>query len=319
MLLDLIFLTVLLAMIALGAWKGAAVSGAGLAGLLGGYAGGVLGAMYWGDWVASSLAVNAMVAPAIAGTLGFVLAWLAVSSAGDVLVAWDRARVEGMGRGGFDRALGGVFGLARGSLVVILLAVLTTWLDAARDLEAVEGLSAMPEAENSRVTGATGDLVEAAVSTALADSGAAGEVAARITARPSAALGSVQTILADERLESLFEDRLFWTLIQNDSIDYAMNRNAIRSMVLDAEMRGRFVDLGLVGESARENPDVFRKALADVLSEVAPKVARLHRDPEIKALASDPEIIHLVETGNTLALMSHPRLKRVVQRISQEL
>lgn len=71
----------------------------------------------------------------------------------------------------------------------------------------------------------------------------AGEVAARITARPRQALGSVQVILSDARFDQLFKDRLFWTLIQNDSNDFAMNRNAIRSMVLDEDIRGRSADL----------------------------------------------------------------------------
>jgi hypothetical protein len=105
----------------------------------------------------------------------------------------------------------------------------------------------------------------------------------------------------------------------NKSIDYAMNRNAIRSIVKDKEMRGRFADLGLVGEDAREDPGVFKDAIAAVLTEVAPKVNRLHQDPEIKALASDPEIIQLVESGNTLALISHPRIKKIVDRLSEDL
>lgn len=319
MILDLVFGFVLLAMVALGAWRGAVVSGSGLAGLVCGYAGGVGGAMWLGGWVATTLAVSPLVAPAIAGTIGFVVVWLIVSSACDVLIAWDRGRVELGGRSVFDRALGGVFGLARGSLIVVLLALLMSWLDAARDLGAVEGLAALPDAETSAVAGVTGDLVEAAVSSALSDAGPAGQVAARITARPSQTLGSIQSIVDDERMNTLFQDRLFWTLIQNESIDYAMNRNAIRSMVKDPEVRDRFADLGLVGDDAREDSAVFKKAIAGVLAEVAPKVSQLHRDPEIQALASDPEIIELVQSGNTLALMSHPKLKKIVDRVSQGL
>lgn len=319
MVFDLLFGCVLLAMAGLGAWRGAVVSGTGLVALLGGYGGGLLAAMLGAGWVERTLVVSPLLAPAVAGTLGFVVAWLILSSACDVAVAWDADRVDGVQRGAFDRLLGGFFGLGRGSLVVVLLAIFVSWLDAARDLGAVEGLAALPETESSAVTAATGDLVESAVSSALADAGAAGEIAARIAARPSRTLGSVQSILEDERLEQLFEDKLFWTLIQNDSIDYAMNRSAMRSMVLDPELRGRFADLGLVGEAAREDPDAFKQALAGVLGEVAPKVARLHRDPEIRALAMDPEIQQLVASGNTLALISHPRLKRIVERVSQAL
>lgn len=319
MLFDLLFGLVLLAMAGLGAWRGAVVSGTGLIGLLCGYGGGLLGAVHLAGWVERTLVVSPLIAPAVAGTLGFVLAWLVVSSAGDLLVAWDAERVDGLPRGLFDRGLGGFFGLARGSLVVVLLAVLVSWLDAARDLGAVEGLAALPETESSSVTGATGDLVESVVSSALSDAGAAGEIAARIAARPAKTLGSVQSILEDERLEQLFSDKLFWTLIQNGSIDYAMNRNAMRSMILDPEVRNRFADLGLVGEAARKDPQAFRETLGGVLTEVAPKISRLHRDPEIQALAQDPEIQQLVAAGDTLALIAHPRMKRMVERVSREL
>jgi len=319
MVFDLLFVLVLLAMVALGAWRGAVVSGAGLAGLLLGYTGAVWAALHGSGWVSDRLVVAPLVAPAIAGTIGFVLAWLFTSSLADVVVAWDRSRVEADGRHFFDRGLGGLFGLARGGLIVVLLGLMVNWLDAGRDLGALDGLGAMPDAQASTIAGASGDLVGGAVARALSDSGPGGEVAARIVARPGVALGSVQSILEDERLDGLFRDRLFWTLIQNDSIDYAMNRNAIRQIVKDPEMRGRFVDLGLVDEAAREDSELFRNTLASVLAKVAPKVERLHQDPEVQSLASDPEIIRLVQSGNSLALISHPRIKQIVERISEDL
>jgi hypothetical protein len=168
------------------------------------------------------------------------------------------------------------------------------------------------------IADAAGGIVETAVSSALADAGPAGEMAARLTARPGQALSSMQAVLEDERLNGLFEDQLFWTLISNNSVDYAMNRNSIRSIVNDPEMRGRFADLGLVGEPAREDVDLFRDTMAGVLAEVGPKIQRLQNDPEIKDLASDPEIMALVEDGNTFALMNHPRIRSIVGRISSE-
>jgi len=114
---------------------------------------------------------------------------------------------------------------------------------------------------------------------ALADAGAAGEKAARIAARPSRTLGSEQSILEDGRLEKLFEDRLFWTLIQNGSIDYAMNRNAMRSMVLDPGVRGPFADPGLCAA----------------------------------------EIQQLLAAGDIFPLIAHLRIKRIVDRIHSSL
>ena len=55
MLLDLIFIGILLAMAGLGAWRGAVVTGSGLAGLVFGYAGAGLAAMTLSGWVAHVL------------------------------------------------------------------------------------------------------------------------------------------------------------------------------------------------------------------------------------------------------------------------
>ena len=317
MVLDLIFALILFAMFAVGTWRGAVASGSGLFGMIGGYVGGILAAAKGSDWVAQTLVVSPLVAPAVAGTIGFVVVWLLVSSIADIVVVWDRVRLGETDRGFIDRGLGGFFGLARGGLIVVLLAVLASWLDAARDMGAVSGLTAMPDAETSAMTEATGNLVEAAISTALADAGPAGEVAARLTARPGRSLESVQLILEDERLNRMLEDKLFWTLISNDSIDYAMNRSAIRSIVNDPEMRGHFADLGLVGEEARNDIDVFRDTMAGVLTEVGPSIQQLQTDPEVRALATDPEIVAMLEAGNTFALMNHPRIRKIVSRISE--
>ena len=188
MLLDLTFSLILFVMFAFGAWRGAVVTGSGLFGLIAGYAGGILAATNGSAWVARALVVSPLLAPAVAGTIGFFVVWLVVSALGDIAVAWDRQRVELTGRGLFDRGFGGFFGLARGGLIVVLLAVLASWLDAASDLGAISELSPVPDADSSVLTQATGHLVEAAVGAALADAGPAGEVAARLTGHPGLAL-----------------------------------------------------------------------------------------------------------------------------------
>jgi membrane protein required for colicin V production len=318
MTLDLLLLLVLGTMAALGAWRGALVSGTALLGLVCGYAGAIWAGIHWAGWVADTLVVSALVAPAIAGTLGFVLAWLMVSCASELWLAWDRQRGEEVGRGRLDRAFGAFFGLARGGLIVVLLAILVSWLDAGRDLGALEGFGALPDAESSSLVGASGGLVEATVAKALSDAGPAGEVAARLTARPGQALESMQTLLENERLNAVLSDKLFWTLLQNDSIDYAMNRSSVRGVVHDPELRGYFVDLGFVGSEARDDPEAFRAEMVAVLSEVAPHIARLQHDPAMKELASDPEIIRIVQSGDTLALMSNPGIGRLAERLAQE-
>lgn len=316
MALDLIFLVILSVLVAFGAWRGAVASGVGLFGLVAGYGAALWTATHAAAPIGRLLGVPGWGAPAVAGTLGFALAWLVASALGGIAVAWDRERIDGAGRSLADRVVGGLVGFVRGALVVVLLAVLSSWLDAARDLGVIEGLAGMPDASGSSAVTASGAIVESVVSTALADSGPAGQVAARIAAHPGESLKSVQGLLEDERLTGLFADKLFWTLITNGSVDYAMNRAAMRSIVDDADMRARFADLGLVDAPARESREVFRSSMSAVLAEVAPKVHRLQHDPELNEIARDPEIVRLVEAGDVMALAGHPRIRRLVERIS---
>ena len=55
MVIDLIFALVLLAMLAMGAWRGAVVSGSGLIAMIAGYVGGILGAMKGASWIAHAV------------------------------------------------------------------------------------------------------------------------------------------------------------------------------------------------------------------------------------------------------------------------
>jgi len=316
MLLDLILAAVLILLAAFGAWRGAVAAAVGLLGLLAGYAGALFAATHLAAWAEHALVLPALAAPAVAGTLGFAVVWLVASALGDLALAWDAERIESTGRGPVDRMLGGALGFVRGGFVVVLLALLSSWLDAARDLHVVGGLAAMPDAEASAMVGASGRLVESVVAGALAEAGPAGQVAARITARPGATLASARTLLEDPRLTALFEDAFFWTLLTNGSVDYAMNQASMRAIVEDAALRGRFADLGLVEPAARQDPDRFRATMAGVLGEVAPKVNRLMHDEELNALAQDPQIVSLVEAGDVAALAAHPSVRQIVARIS---
>ena len=316
MALDLIFLAILAMLVAVGAWRGAVASGAGLFALVAGYGGALWAATHAADQIGPLLGVPGWGRPAIAGTLGFTLAWLVASTLAGIAVDWDRERIEAAGRGRAARVVGGLVGLVRGVLVVVLLAVLASWLDAARYLESIGGLAGMPDARGSNTVAASGAIVESVVSTALADSGPAGQVAARSAAHPGESLENVQELLEDERLTGLFADKLFWTPITNGSVDHAMIRAAMRSIVHDADRRARFADRGLVGAPARESREVFRISMSAVLSEVAPKVHRLQHDPELNDIAQDPEIVRLVEAGDVMALAGNARIQRLVDRIS---
>ncbi|MCH8084740.1 MAG: hypothetical protein IH885_10935, partial [Myxococcales bacterium] len=41
---------------------------------------------------------------------------------------------------------------------------------------------------------------------------------------------------------------------------------------------------------------------------------KLRNDPELKGLLDDPEVVAMVENGDTFGLMNHPRFRRLVSR-----
>jgi membrane protein required for colicin V production len=317
MMLDLLLAAVLIATVLLGVWRGALITGAGLMSLALAYVGSVLGTVYLGDWASEALVLPSLTGRMVGGLIGFTFAWLVSSSVADLCGAWDQARVESTGRGRLDRAVGGCFGLLRGGLLVVLLSLLASWLDASRDLGILAEEMAVPDASGSAFAQASGEIVEVAVSTVLPDAGPAVRVVARLGAKPGLALGGTQALLEGPQIAELLEDRLFWTLIMNDSVEYALNRQSARALMLDSETRGHFADLGLVDDAARRDPIVFERMMAGVLSEIVPRVRGLSRDPELLALAEDADFRRTIESGNVIALLADPRIARLASRLSQ--
>jgi hypothetical protein len=217
-----------------------------------------------------------------------------------------------------DRIGGGVFGMLRGGLVVLLLSLLFTWLDAARDMNVMQGLESFPQTENSRVSDATGDLIEGLIASSLSEGESApgARIIGRIIARPTATLGQIQALLEDERLQELQDDKLFWVLVENGAGERAINQSSFYRILHDEEMRGRMAQVGLVSEAAARDTDVFRIEMAAMLDELGPRIKGLREDPELLKLADDPEIVAMLQAGDTLALMTHPGIRRVVTRVA---
>jgi len=320
MVLDLVFFGILALFFGLGLWRGAIASVSGLVCLALGYVGAVVAATQAGGQAARLLDTPPLLGPAAAGTIGFAVVYLIASAGGAVVHAWDKSRTEHTGRGPIDRGLGAFFGVLRGGLVVVLLSVLMTWLDAARDLKAVAGLDALPQTETSTVSSAAGALVQRAVTSAVGgdDAGDAGRVAGRLAGNPAAFLTGVQGILDDPGFSAVVDDRFFWTLVANGAGDRAINQQAFYNMSKDPEMRRRFAALGLVPESAVADAQEFRREFAVVLDDVGKRVEGLKDDPELLALAEDPEIQALLQAGDSLALLQHPKILRLASRLAGE-
>lgn len=320
--LDLIALVVMTAFVGLGAWRGALASGAGVVTLAASYAAAILGAQAMGDSLGRSMGMPGVLGPVAAGSICFLAAFALCSVVTWGLRRWDRGRRDGLPRSVFDRIGGAFFGAVRGGLVVLLLTLLLSWLDAARDIGVIEGAEGLPDTESSRVGEATSRLIESAVESALsaADTDAAPSVrmVARIAARPGESLESFQAVVEDERVRALSGDRVFWTLVENGASESAINQASFYQIVHDAELRERMADLGLVPPEAVEDPEVFRRAAAAVLAEIGPRLQNLRNDPELQKLADDPDILAMVESGDTFALLTHPDVQRIMERVSAD-
>jgi Colicin V production protein len=309
---DALALAVLAAFAGMGAVRGALATGTGLASLALGYTAGLLAAARLGAGASQRLGLPAMLGPAVAGSLAFALAFVAASLLSHWLKRRERERRGDLPRTAGDRAGGAALGAVRGLLVVLLLGLLVSWVDAAREMG---GSVPLPPAEDSLATRLTGQVVESGVEAALADAGPSGRMAARLAARPASTLQGLQGLLEDERLHAVQEDRLFWTYIEHGAVDNAMNRLSFAALARDPAFRRQMAELGLVSDAAAEDFESFRDEARAVLEQVGPRIQGLRNDEELQRLADDPEIVALLQSGDTLGLVTHPRFQAVVARL----
>ena len=317
MVLDLIALAILGIFGLIGALRGGVASAIGLVTLVASYLGAVWAAQTLGTPLSEKTGLSPIFAPVIAGTAGFFVTAIVVGGLG-ALVRRAAAGLSGdSSLGAANRWMGGAIGVVRGALVVVLVSYLVIWLDAAKQSGAFPGLESVPDIRISSAAKATEKLVETTVSAAVEGDGAAADVVARLAARPGVAVQSLQAILADQRVESLQQDRFFWTLIENGAYQRAMNRSSFRAISRDREMRQRFANVGVVGPEAVEDSGRFEERFGVVLAEVGPRLKGLVDDPDMQALARDPEVLAMLESGDTLGLVRHEGVKSLVAKVSQ--
>ena len=303
----------------LGARRGGMAAGTGLLALVAGYGGALWAASHLGSRVAQQLAVSDFLGPPIAGTLGFLVAFAVFSLLGAVLRGFDRDRLGDLPRTGLDRSVGGIFGALRGGLVVVLLSVLALWVDAARQLEVSEGLASLPPLGSSRVAQVSGVAVETIVRSALADAGPMAGVAARLVARPAETLKSAQQLVGHGGFEELHADALFWRYIQHGAIDNALNQASFYRLSQDDDLRQQLASLAIITPEEAADPRAFRAAIGQALVAAGPRIEALSQDRSLQRLAEDPEILGLLQAGDTFALITHPKIRALVERATTEL
>lgn len=293
-----------------GARRGALAAGFGLLGLVVAYAAAIVAGPALGPQVAERLGTSPVMGMPIAGTAAFALAFVSMA----LVSAFSNGHADPSDpRSPRDRFLGGTFGALRGAILVVLVSYLAMWVDALR----VTGTAPpVPEVGGSTAAAVTGELVEAGIEAALADTGAGGRVVARIAARPAAALGDAMGVLENPQFSALRSDSLFWAHVESGSVDAALNQRSFLALAADAELRGQLAAIGVVDPAAAEDAGRFREAVGEVLRDLGPRLRGLRDDPELQALMEDPEVVAMVQSGNTLGLMSHPGFRDLVGKVA---
>ena len=308
--LDALALLVLAIFIGIGALRGALQSALGLIALGAAYAAAIWAAPRFGPALASWLEMPEWVGIPLAGTAGFAAAFLAVGVVSSLVRRRDRRRK--LPRSARDRFLGGVLGGVRGSLVVLLLSWLALWADA---LRATGTVDAIPEIDGSAAAAVTESVVEAGVEAVMGDSASA-RVVARMAARPGAALVDVQQLVENPNIAGLQQDPLFWTYVENGSVDAALNRSSFLRITHDEALRAQLAELGVIEASAASEPAAFRDAAGEMLRQLGPRLRALRDDPALQELVADPEVQSALQSGNTLALLTHPGFRQLVASVA---
>lgn len=309
--LDLVAVAVLGVFVALGAWRGALVTGLGLVTLVGSYAVSLLLAPALAPALGARVGLSTFWATPLAGTGVFAATYAVLGLASAGLCRLSRGRAEE--RSARDRFLGGAFGAVRGLGIVLLVAYLALWVDA---LRATGATAPLPSVEHSRAAALTGEVVESGLEAALGRDDPGSRVAVRLAARPGVAIGELQGVLDDPQVGALRGDERFWTLVENGSVDAALTRRSFLDLQHDEALRRRLADLGLVPPEAVDDPGAFRDAVADVLRDVGPRLRGLKDDPAVQELLDDPKVVAMLQSGDTLGLLGHPDFRKLVDRVT---
>ncbi len=318
MTLNLISLGILGLFILLGMLRGTRAGMLRLASLVLAYVAAFAASQLLATPVARALGLSEVFGALAAGAGGFLAAFVISSVASSLLLRSERRRARAQGgRSGADRIGGGFVGALEGGLIILLVSVLWGWLGVARELrteplasaEAAEGPSVPVVARISR------SVIEGATEAAMGETPAA-QVVASLATRPAQTLSGLQNVLDSPRVAALRDDPMFWQHVRTGAIDQALTRPSFRDLSDDASLRGQLFELGLIGEDARNEPSAFRATGRRVLEEVGPRLQAIQNDPELQALADDPEVQQALQAGDTVALLTHPGLRRLVDKVA---
>ncbi len=313
MLFDAIALGLAVLFTGLGALRGTLAGFLRVATLASAYVSGYLAATRLSAVAALLAGSSRLGAAVILGSGAFLAVYLAGSIVSALLIRAERERRADQPRGPYDRFGGACFGALQAGLALLLLAVFGSVLDAAYRAGLPQGM----DQSGSFLIGSTRRVVASGIGAALGD-GPGAKLAVKLVADPGQALQSAQQLLAGPRFAKLQEDSLFWKMLADGDVDGALARTSFFQLMHDEETRAKLADLGLVPEEARGDPQAFRASLRASLAGAAPRIRAIRDDPGLAELASDPDIQRAVESGNGVALLAHPQLRALIDRVLRD-
>jgi uncharacterized membrane protein required for colicin V production len=307
---DVVGLVLFVVFVALGALRGTWAGALRVLTVAIAYATGFLAATKLAKAASVLAGTSRLMSACALGTAAFLFVYLAGTVVSALLIRMERERRADQPRGGLDRFGGACFGALQAGLMLLLLAVLGSVLDAAYRAGLPQGV----DAGHSVLIASTRRVVASGLGTVLGD-GPGSQLAVKLVSDPGDALHSLKQLLASPPFAKLQQDSEFWELLADGQLDPALSRASFFQLMHDDATRAQLADLGLVPPAARSDPNAFRAALRESLGAAAPRLRAIRSDPEVTELAADPEVQGALEGGDGIALLAQPQFRALVDRV----
>ncbi len=310
--LDVLAFGALAGLSALGLVRGTLATALRIASLIGAYAAAVAGSTALAPFAAEQLNVPEVLGMAAAGSATFTVTWLGLGLLSKLITGWEKRRRRGAPRSAGDRAGGALLGALQGAIVVVLIGWLGLWMQAGRSGGALESL---PDTTGARVPFLTQTVVEKGAAAVLSEDDTAARAVIRAAVRPAETISNVSDLANGPRMRTLQRDKLFWNYVEHGAIDAALNRGSFLGAAYDASFRQQLFELGLINGAAAADARLFRNKAREALLAVSPRIRGLREDPELSGLMDDPVIAEAIASGDTMALLTNAKFRRVLRHI----